>query len=132
MWISLIIALLTYLLAPRGTDAEKRKALLMAAGAGAATYAVTEYTDWGQENLKPYDDQIDDFLFGDSDEDLTDEEKEEKIKFAVDNKVGLWDKIQQLGPAGWAALGLGAAAVTGNTKWIPWAVGGVAAVLLLR
>lgn len=58
MWLSLIIALLAYLLSPRDTADERRRALLGAAAAGGATYAVTEYTDWGKTNLKPLDGAI--------------------------------------------------------------------------
>lgn len=57
MYISLIIAILTYLLqSSRG--ASQSAALGSALAAGALTYGVTEYTDWGKDNLAPLDADI--------------------------------------------------------------------------
>lgn len=53
MWLSLAIAVLSYLLQPRGTSAERKKALVNSLALGAVTYGVQEYTGWGQENLAP-------------------------------------------------------------------------------
>lgn len=58
MWISLLLALLAYLASPKGTDSERRKALLTAAAVGGAAYLTTEYTDWGRD----VSDQFDDFI----------------------------------------------------------------------
>lgn len=54
-WLSIISFLLTFF-AAGGAKPEKRRQALLAAGlAGAATYGVTHYTDWGQANLGRYD-----------------------------------------------------------------------------
>lgn len=58
MWVSLFIALLTYLLSPKGTASERRSALLNAAVAGGAAYVATEYTDWGKDISNKFDGAI--------------------------------------------------------------------------
>lgn len=55
MWISLFIALLTYLLSPRDTPKQQRKALLNSAVAGGLAFAATEYTDWGSDLSDSFD-----------------------------------------------------------------------------
>lgn len=62
MWLTLIVMLLSYLMQPRNTAAERRRALVGSLAAGAVTYGVTEYTDWGQQNLAPIDKAIGDFV----------------------------------------------------------------------
>lgn len=54
-WLSIFIALLNYLLASKNTPKERRNALLGSLAAGAGTYAVTHYTDWGKEALGKFD-----------------------------------------------------------------------------
>lgn len=54
-WLSIIMALVSFFLAG-GSDPENRaKASAVALGVGTATYGVTHYTDWGQENLGSLD-----------------------------------------------------------------------------
>lgn len=48
MTISMIISLLVYLLSPKDTPAERRRAVMGAAVAGLGTYYVTTQTDWGK------------------------------------------------------------------------------------
>lgn len=58
MWISLLLALLTYLASPKGNDSERRRALLTAAAVGGAAYIATEYTDWGRDVSDRFDGAI--------------------------------------------------------------------------
>lgn len=58
MWISLLIALLTYLMSPKGNEKEKRQALVKAGLAGGATYLATQYTDWGKDISDKFDGAI--------------------------------------------------------------------------
>lgn len=133
MWISLIIFVLTYLLQNPKNSEERKKALIGAAAAGAITYGVTEYTDWGQENLAPLNDSISDFVTGGK-----------SPSTSVGTTVGsgtkapttsgsgtssIWDTLTSWGPAGTAAVvGVGAGTLTGNNKLL--LLGGAALVVL--
>lgn len=140
MWLSLIVALLTYLMSPTDTKEQRRKALTNAALAGGATYAITEYTDWGRGNLKPIDGDINKFVFGNADVAKTADSKGLANGVAVNPTLTnpgkstpstLWDKISDVGPAGIAAIGVGGAALTGNPGLLiaGLAIGGI---LLLK
>lgn len=58
MWVALFMALITYLLSPKGDDGERRKALLAAAAVGGGAYLATEYTDWGKDISNSFDSAI--------------------------------------------------------------------------
>lgn len=58
MWIALLLALLAYLASPKGNDAERRRALLTAAGVGGAAYIATVNTDWGRDISRDFDNAI--------------------------------------------------------------------------
>lgn len=58
MLISLFIAFLTYMLSPRDTPKQQRKALLNSAVAGGLAFAATEYTDWGSDLSTSFDSAI--------------------------------------------------------------------------
>lgn len=58
MWLSALIALITYLLSPKGNSAERRQALLNAGLAGGGTYLATQYTDWGKDLSSSFDSAI--------------------------------------------------------------------------
>lgn len=55
MWLTIIMTLLSFFLQKRDTPEQRRKAALVAAGVGAATYYVSHETEWGRENLGQYD-----------------------------------------------------------------------------
>lgn len=127
MWLSLIIALLTYLLSPRDTSAQRRNALVTAAAAGGVTYAVSEYTDWGQENLKPLDDTIGDFILPAKDPTAT-----PTTTNTTANTNG-WDVLKDWGPTEIVAASAGVAAVTsGNKNWLLWGGVAIGALFLLK
>lgn len=127
MWVALIIAVITYLLQNPGNSEERKKALLVAAGAGAVTYGVTQYTDWGQENLAPLDSSISSFVSGNPD-------SSSKVTVAggagqnatgtTTVGTGFWDTLKSWGPAGTLAVGAGASALAGSRNWLlPLAIG---------
>lgn len=62
MWLTLIVMILSYLMQDPQNGKQRKQALLNSMALGAVTYGVTEYTDWGQENLAPIDDSIADFI----------------------------------------------------------------------
>ena len=49
MWLSLLLALITFLMSDDGTKEGRRKALLTAGAVGAGSAYVTSQTDWGQQ-----------------------------------------------------------------------------------
>lgn len=138
MWISLIIALVTYLLAPKNNAKERQKALIGAAVAGGVTYGVTEYTDWGNENLKPINDSIGSVFEGSPKSDdprngVPTTGGKTPANQASASSSGLLDAVKNIGPAGAAALGFGAGAVTSDkTKVLLIGAAVLAAVLLLK
>lgn len=50
-WLSILLALISYFSSSRSTPSQKKQALLTAGLVGAGTYAVSNYTTWGQANL---------------------------------------------------------------------------------
>lgn len=137
MWLSLFIALITYLLSPKDTSAQRKRALLNAAVAGGATYALTEYTDWGQEVSNSFDGAIG---VGNT---VGDSEGAASTKPVSTGSAGtgtsgssgsLWSTLTSWGAAGTAAVvGVtGAAAGDSSTNWLPILLLAGGALLLLR
>lgn len=54
-WLSIIMALLTFFLAGGSKPENRGKAAALGLAAGAATYGITHYTDWGRESLGQWD-----------------------------------------------------------------------------
>lgn len=50
-WLSIIMALVSFFLAGGSKPENRARAAAIGLAAGAATYGITHYTDWGQENL---------------------------------------------------------------------------------
>jgi len=131
MWISLLIALLTYFLSPTNTAAERRSALLKAGAAGALTYGVTEYTDWGKENLGPLDDSIGSIFTPPADPNAVPSDQTKAVIPGVGTGGGIWDALKGVGApvlAGAAGLAAGSAL----SGYLPWIIGGVALFLLTK
>ena len=136
MWVSLFIALLTYLLSPRDTPKEQRKALLNSAAAGGLAFAATEYTDWGADLSQSFDSAI-----GISDAPaveaigVNDNGRPVGANGALvnpsspsgssSNGSGFWSALQSWGPVGTALVATTATgALTGSSLlWIGLAVG---------
>lgn len=134
MLVALIMAVITYFLQNPKNSEERKKALLGAAAAGAITYGVTEYTDWGQANLKPLDSSIGNFFSGGKSSNAGVPVAGAAKPNATGSSTpasGFWDTLQSWGPTGTALVaGVGTSAVTGSSSWLlPLAIG--AGVLLV-
>lgn len=144
MWLSLIITLLTYLLSPRDTSSERRKALIRAAAVGGGTYLATQNTDWGRDISKSFDDMIGvsptDKPIGDTGEgtaaNLVDASKAPAVtKPGTTGGAGggFWSTLTSWGAAGTAAV-IGTAGVATGTvpKWLIIAGLGLVGLLILK
>lgn len=125
MWISLLIALLTYLMSPKGTDSQKRQALVRAGLAGGAAYAATEYTDWGRDISNRFDGAIGVKPGGSTDSDKVVNTGQKPTTGSGLGSIGNW-----VTPA-IAAVGTGAVA-SSIPQWVIWAGLGLGAYLILK
>lgn len=154
MWLSLLLTVLSYLLSPRDTSKERRQALLRSIAVGGASYAVTEYTDWGSQISDKFDDAIglgadDPTAKGrmvDAEGNVYDADgalvQAGSIGSTTPNSptnasgaasTGFWKTLQSWGPTGTAAVvGAGALAATSGSKTWVFAAVGLGAILLLR
>lgn len=143
MWLALIMAVLSYLLQDPQNSSERKKALLTSAAVGGVTYGVTEYTDWGQENLKPLDNDINEFLgFGEGDSKTDADAKDAGDALggsttgqqtSGSSSSGFWGTLKSWGATGTAAvagtLGLATGALP---SWLIWVAAGAGLFLLLE
>lgn len=127
MGLSLIIALLAYLLSPRDTAKERRQALLNAGIAGGVTYGVTEYTDWGQENLAPLDDSIASVFTPTPDLAIAGEGTT-----TATIPTSTWDTLKSYGAPALAAVAGATVAGGGLTSLLPWILGAIGVYLVLK
>lgn len=137
MWLSLLIAIATYLLSPRGTANERRQALLNGALAGVGTYAVATNTEWGANVSSKFDAAIGVTNVANNPPGST--IKPDGSVVAADGSIisgpsqnglqqvssSLWDEAKKSGVLTYAAAaGLGAVAASTMPAWvIPAAVG---------
>lgn len=144
-WLTIFITLLTFF-AAGGSNKEKRgKAAALALGAGAATYGVTHYTDWGKETLGA----IDGVEMGvstsgkttivdrtGSTEPSTKNEDGSKGSVSTAGNSGFWNAISGAlsSPLGSMAVGGAAGAIIGSTvpNWVVLAAIGLGAYLILK
>lgn len=131
MWLSLIIALITYLLSPRDTAAERQKALLTAGVAGAVTYGVENYTDWGKTNLQPIDNAIAAPFTSTPDAAATTATLGATAATTSGSTSTIGGLLGSVTPTGLAAAGLGLGALTGNNTLL-WIGAGVLAFVALK
>lgn len=128
MWVSLFIALLTYLLSPKGSDKEKRNALMNAALAGGSAYAATEYTDWGKDISNRFDSAIG---IGGSTTTATDGANGAKVTTpGTASSSGLGSLGNWI--TGGLAAGAGASVVGRLPTWVIYAGLGLGAYLFLK
>lgn len=144
MWISIILAVLTYLLSPNDTAEERRKALLKAAAVGGASYLVTENTDWGKDISNSFDKMIGvgggDKPIGQKGEgtaaNLVDVDKVSTVvkpPTTGAGGAGFWNTLTSWGAAGTAAVVGTAGVATGKIpSWLIVAGLGLAALLILK
>lgn len=154
MWISLIIAVLTFVM-QKSSGASDKKALGAAALAGGATYLATEYTDWGREASQSFDEWLG--VGGNSGNPAASETVETITGYDAEGKpirttvtrpstsaaqggsgtglgsaaAGLWSS---LGPVGQAATVVTGGVVANNflSKYGLWILGGVAVYLITQ
>lgn len=143
MWLALIMAVLTYFLQSPQNSSERKKALLTAAAVGGVTYGVTKHTDWGQENLKPLDDNINEFLgFGSGDSKTDADAKDAGAALGGSatgsqkpgsSSSGFWDTLKSWGATGTAAVAGTLGLATGTLpSWLIWVALGAGVYLLLK
>lgn len=143
MWISLIMAVLAYLMQDPQNSSDRKKALLTAAAVGGVTYGVTEHTDWGQENLKPLDDSVNSFLgFGDDSKKTDADPKEAGAALggsatgsnkSGSSNSGFWNTLQSWGATGTAVVTGSLGLATGSIpSWALWVAGAAGVYLLLK
>lgn len=141
MWISLIIALVTYLASSKSSPEDKKSALLNAGLAGAGTAFVTSQTDWGKDVNSTFNGYVglDDSWTGFSGEDAEPGDKngkngkgKEKVPGSVtvpttgNGSGGSGGSIFSTLPS-WAGPAAGGVAVGASLSKIPkwvWLVGG--------
>lgn len=128
MWLTLAITILTYLMSPRDTAQERRNALVNAAVAGGVTYGVSNYTDWGKENLAPIDARIKNTIMPTPDPSAT-------VVAGATSGTGttssITDALKKWAVPSAAALGV-ASLSSGGVNWLLVGGGVLAVVLLLR
>lgn len=132
MWLSLAVALLAYLMSPKGTDKEKKQALLNAALAGGATYLATQYTGWGSDLSRQFDGLIG--VGGASTTPTTAGGGASGTAPAVKmptTTTGTWGTLRNWAVGG-LAIGAGSSAVSKLPPWVLWAAIGLGAYLLLK
>lgn len=142
-WLTIIIALISFFASKKSGKSTGDSAAI-AAAAGAVTYGVTEYTDWGQENLKPIDDSINGW-FGTGDDKSSSSitttgttggqtgTSVVTVPASSGSSTGAWDTLKSWGPMGTAAVVGTAGAATGtlDKSWL-WVGGGLLLFALLR
>lgn len=132
-WLTIALTLLTYFLSPRGTAAERRNALLGAAAVGVGTYAVSHYTDWGQENLGQFDGVVDSTSVPAPSGTTTAATTTPVAAASSGSTSGFWSTLKSWGAAGTAAVfGVTAGAVTGNNNLLIIGALAIGAIILLK
>lgn len=130
MWISIAIAILTYLLSPRDTASERRNALLRAAALGGGAYVVATNTDWGKDISQSFDGAIG--VSTAPSADVTDSvlKPSPSVSGSTGTGSGLWSSLSSWGKAG-VGFVAGSAVSGGLGSWLPiLLIGG--AILLLK
>lgn len=151
-WLSIIMAILSYLLSMKDDPEKKSRAVAAAALAGLGTYYVSHETEWGRETLGDLDgvptvNEVATAATAVTGADGQPVTVKDKTGATVPVKVPTvspttnpssttsgWDVLQSWGAAGTAAV-VGTAAVatsSGASKWLPWLAGGAILLLLLK
>lgn len=136
MWVSIVLALISFFLTSRATGGDKKKAALAALGVGAASYYAVSNTEWGKTAAENFNSTLgitsDPAIQGQVDSTAA------AGNLTVANKPAgstAWDVLKSWGATGTAlvagAVGVSTGAVSG-TSWL--LVGGLAlgAFLLLK
>lgn len=131
MWISLAIAILTYMLSPRDTASERRNALLRAAALGGGSYLVATNTDWGRDISNEFDGAVG--LAPSPTSDITDAavKPTAAVSGVTGTGAGLWSSLSSWGKAG-VGFVAGTAASGALSSWLPLILIGGAFLVLSR
>lgn len=142
-WLTIIMAIIAFFASGGAKKENRTRAALTALGVGAATYATTHYTDWGQENLGFLDGV--EFTGTGTDTALTTEAGASIIKPTTSStggvgstttagNTGLWNTISSWlsSPAGQATSGAVGAKALGVPNWMILAGVGVAALVIMK
>lgn len=140
-WLTIIMALLSFF-ASKQSGASNTKALAMAGLAGAGTYAVTHNTDWGAANLGSLDGVTSTtsaatVLVGSDGQPVLDAAGNPVPAPSLITGLGstVADTLKSWGGVGTAAVvGTVAASSSGlfSSANLPWIIGGVALVFLMK
>lgn len=141
-WLTIIMAVVSFLLSGGLKKGKAGKAAAVALGVGAGTYFVTHETDWGSENLG-FLDGVD--LDVDSDGGTTvtsgDPKNPGSVKLPTttgstgsSSANGLWNTLGGwlTSPAGQVTTGAAAGKALGVPNWLLWGGIGLGAYLLLK
>lgn len=144
MWLTLIMAIASFFLAG-GADKEKRgKAALVALGVGAATYGVTNHTEWGRENLG-WLDGVEVTTDGDGNKTVVSGPTDPGTPLPKPTSGGagtsstsgsnsFWTTLTGwlTSPVGQVSTGAGVASLSGVPSWLVWGGVGLGAYLILK
>lgn len=155
-WLSILMALFSFFAARKGKSSNNARAAIAATAAGLGTYYVTHDTDWGKENLGQFDGV--DALKATTQITATDADGNATVNGTTSvrtttdssgtkvvipnspvapgasNTTGLLaDAVKKFTPSATTAV-IGGATVASilNRKWVPFAIGGIILLLLLR
>lgn len=124
-WLSILMALLAYFTQSRNSPEDRRRAALVAAGAGLGTYYVSHNTDWGQENLGQFDGVV---ASDPASEQIAKEYNRDLTRNPTNSG---WAWLKGWGGAAVGAVG-GAAAASSLPSWVLPVGLGVGLILLLN
>jgi hypothetical protein len=137
MWVSIILAILTYLLSPNDTAKQRRNALLGAAAVGLGSYYVATNTEWGIANMNLLDGPVDATGLPPPDSSTIPGEGASTVPGGAGTATtGWWDSL-----TGWATDNLsglavgaatGAAATGGLSGILPLVLVGLGVYLLVK
>lgn len=147
-WLSIIMAIVTFLLSLKKDKSNIGQAAVIGAAAGLGTYYVSHETDWGKENLLQYDGGVDPSEIEATtnniantetpDADGTPSSKVPSVRAPSTGSTAgatgsIWRPIKNnmLPIAGGAVIGATAASAD-IPKWVPLVAGGVLIYLILR
>lgn len=137
-WLTIFMMIVSFFLQGGAKKENRAKAAATALGVGAATYGVTHYTEWGQQNLG-YLDGVE-FTGTGAATQVTAQDGSNVVKPTLDasgkpgstttaGTTGFWNTLSGWlrSPAGQATTGAAGAKALGMPSWLIWAAGGLIA-----
>lgn len=137
-WLTIVMAVVTFLLSGGMKKENRGRAALAASGVAAGTYYVTHETQWGQENLGQWD-GVEITTNEDGSQTVAAGPKDPGTKIpggatANSGSGGFWNTLGGWlkSPAGQVTTGAAGATALGLSNWLIWGGVGLAAYLLLK